>query len=161
MSKEILTPAAETKTANVPARGSASMFKGKLTKTEASKVIPQNSKQAEKLLAASKAKASAEKGNPVTKVTKPETVKASKAKKVTMASKLDEVILTGGKWDALVTKAEAESKKLGGHIKYNAGVIKAHIKFRTVTQKKADYLGKLKVTEEGILEAKAKAKKAA
>jgi len=76
--------------------------------------------------------------------------KESKVKKVTMASKLDEILLAGGKWEDLVTKAEASSKVLGGHIKYNVGILKAHIRFRTIIQKNLQYLGDKRVSETGI-----------
>jgi len=39
---------------------------------------------------------------------------------------------------------------LEGHIKYTPGVINAHIKYRTVTQKNPAYLKNLIVTDEGI-----------
>jgi len=69
---------------------------------------------------------------------------------VTIASKLDEIILAGGKWETIIAKAEAESQKLGGHIKYTIGVINAHIRYRTVTQRNPGYLKNLIVTDEGI-----------
>ena len=77
-------------------------------------------------------------------------VKAPKPPKPSMAGKLDEILRKGGKWADLIAKAEAESKLMGGHIKYNVGTLKAHIRFRTITQKKADYLGTLQVTDNGI-----------
>ena len=77
---------------------------------------------------------------------------------VTIASKLDEIILAGGKWETIIAKAEAESQKLDGHIKYTIGVINAHIKYRTVTQKNPGYLKNLIVTEKGIFPGSASAK---
>ena len=73
-----------------------------------------------------------------------------KEKPITMTSKLDEILTKGGKWADLVSQAEAHSKLLNGHIKYNIGVLKAHIRYRTVSQSKKDYLGELTVTETGI-----------
>lgn len=70
--------------------------------------------------------------------------------KVTMASKLDEIIQAGGRWETLIAKAEIESKKLNGHIKYGIGVIKAHIKYRSETQNNFDYHKNLRITEDGI-----------
>jgi hypothetical protein len=70
--------------------------------------------------------------------------------KVTMASKLDEIIQAGGSWETLCAKAEIESKKLDGHIKYSKGVIMAHIKYRSETQNNPDYIKNLKITQEGI-----------
>ena len=94
------------------------------------------------------------KGKPETvgkaKQTTPKPVKVTKVPRVSMAGKLDEIIAKGGTWEQLVKRAEAVSKELGGHVKYNKGVIWAHIKYRTVTQKKADYLGDNQVTDEGI-----------
>ena len=71
-----------------------------------------------------------------------------KEKKVTMASELDKIILSGGDFDKLIEAATARSKKLGGTIKYNAGVIRAHIKYRE--NKNPKYLGNLKLTDKGI-----------
>ena len=53
-----------------------------------------------------------------------------KEKRVTIASKLDEVISKGGQWDKLVEAAQTEAKKLGSNMKFNAGLIRAHIAYR-------------------------------
>jgi hypothetical protein len=135
MSKIKSTPAAETTATN---NANANPLAGK--------VIPQNSKKAEKLLAQAKAKAESKKEEKASKAPK-----TPKVPVITMASKLDELIKAGGKWDALVAKANEESKKLGKSLVYNVGTLKAHIRFRTVTQKNPDYLGEYKVTDDGIL----------
>ena len=82
--------------------------------------------------------------------------KQPKEKRVTIASKLDEVISKGGQWDKLVEAAQAEAKKLGSNMKFNAGLIRAHIAYRE--KKNPKYLGNLKVTDKGVL---ASVKKAA
>jgi len=100
-----------------------------------------------------------EKGNAKAKTAKADSKPADKKpkeKKITMASKLDELLQAGGKWNSLVEKANAESKALGKSLKYNVGTLKAHIRFRTIVQKNPDYLGNKKVTDEGIVVAKAK-----
>jgi len=97
--------------------------------------------------------------------TKGSTVKAEpkkaekKEKTVTMASELDKIILAGGTFEKLVEAAQARSKKLGGSIRYNAAVIRAHIKYREIKNPK--YLGELKQTETGIVAKVKKVKKAA
>lgn len=70
--------------------------------------------------------------------------------KITMAGKLDEILHAGGTWDELIAKAEIESKKLDGHIKYSKGVLDAHIRYRTITQKNPEYLRTLIITSTGI-----------
>jgi hypothetical protein len=70
--------------------------------------------------------------------------------KITMASKLDEILHAGGYWDELIAKAEIESKKLDGHIKYSKGVLDAHIRYRTITQKNSEYLRNYIITQTGI-----------
>lgn len=70
--------------------------------------------------------------------------------KITMAGKLDEILHAGGTWDELIAKAEIESKKLDGHIKYSKGVLDAHIRYRTITQKNSEYLRTLIITSTGI-----------
>ena len=81
------------------------------------------------------------------------TPKTPKVKKVTLASRMDDIIHAGGKWEAILVKANEISKSLGTTTKFNIGTVKAHIAFRTKTQKNADYLGALKVTELGIVAA--------
>jgi hypothetical protein len=59
---------------------------------------------------------------------------------LTMAGKIDEILYNGGTWSELIDKVEFESKKVNGKIKYSKGVLNAHIKYRTITQKNPDYL---------------------
>lgn len=123
----------------------------------APKPIAQNSAKAQRLIKeaeAKKAKAAetkAVKGKGKAVKNNKKDAKAPKTPKVTMASKLDEIILAGGKWDVLVSKANEEGKKLGQKLNYNVGTLKAHIRFRTVAQGKKDYLGKKKISETGIV----------
>jgi len=85
---------------------------------------------------------------PVT--TKPTTekkpVKESKEPVQRTTDKLDTILHKGGTWAEIT----AEANKLGGNIKYTASVIKAHIRYRQVTQGKKDYLEGFKVTDTGI-----------
>ena len=69
---------------------------------------------------------------------------------LTMASKLDEIILAGGKWEELIAKADFESKKMGRDQKYTIGILKSHIPYRTTIQRNPEYLGDLVITEEGL-----------
>lgn len=127
--------------------------------------IAQTSAKAQRILGKGKAKAAEAKGSKGKKAEKKADKKAEKKApkepKVTFASKLDEIILTGGKWDALVTKANEEGKKLGSKITCNVGYLKAHIRFRTVAQGKKDFLGKKKVTDIGVVNATNKKEKVA
>jgi hypothetical protein len=68
----------------------------------------------------------------------------------TMAGNLDKILQIGGSWEELIAKAEFESKKLDGHIKYSKGVLNAHIKYRTITQKNPDYLKNSVINAFGI-----------
>jgi len=68
----------------------------------------------------------------------------------TMASKLDEILYIGGTWSELIEKAEIESKKVNGKIKYSKGVLNAHIKYRTITQKNPDYLKNSIINSSGV-----------
>jgi hypothetical protein len=87
----------------------------------------------------------------ITNQKKPQTQEISKPdKRETMASKLDGIIQAGGTWETLIAKAENESQKMNGQIKYSKGVIKTHIKFRTITQNNSEYLRGLRITEKGI-----------
>jgi hypothetical protein len=92
----------------------------------------------------------------VTKEVKPPVVK--KEPKITIASKFDEILTKGGKWETLAEKVQAAVKELGGNMKVNIGTLKAHINFRIKTQKKTDYLGGLLITEEGIIKQASKKK---
>jgi len=90
---------------------------------------------------------------------KPKAESKPKADKpITMASKLDEIITAGGEWKELVEKAVMWADKLGCRVKYNQGALKAHIKFRMVTQNKVDYLGNFQITENGIQKVTTKSK---
>jgi hypothetical protein len=59
---------------------------------------------------------------------------------------LDNRVKEGGSWDDILTDAQAEAEKRGK--KTALGTIKAHVKFRL--SKDAKFLGKLKVTDDGI-----------
>ncbi len=83
--------------------------------------------------------------------TETQTQKTSSSRgNLTMASKLDEIILAGGKWEELIVKADFESKKIGRDQKYTIGILKSHIRYRTTTQRNPEYLGDLVITEEGL-----------
>ncbi|MDD4363273.1 MAG: endonuclease NucS [Atribacterota bacterium] len=71
--------------------------------------------------------------------------------KNTMAGKLDEILHQGGTWEELIKKAKIESDKRKGKIKYTKGVLNAHIKYRTITQKNSDYLKGYMINSTGIL----------
>jgi hypothetical protein len=73
-----------------------------------------------------------------------------KAYKNSMASNLDEIIKEGGTWEEMIAKAEDESQKRHGNIKYTKGVINSHIRYRTVTQNNPNYLINYLITEKGI-----------
>jgi hypothetical protein len=89
--------------------------------------------------------------------------KAPKRGGQSIASKMDEIIKAGGTWAELVDKVQKASNSMGGTMKHSIATIKAHIKFRTVTQKakNPNYLGNKKVNDAGIGVAIKKAKKAA
>lgn len=70
--------------------------------------------------------------------------------KVTLASKLDTIVKTGGNWDEMVSKANAAAKRMHFTTKYNVGVLKAHINYRIKTQKKVDFLGTKVISDTGI-----------
>jgi hypothetical protein len=59
---------------------------------------------------------------------------------------LDNRVKEGGSWDDILSDAQAEAETRGK--KTALGTIKAHVKFRL--SKDAKFLGKLKVTEDGI-----------
>ena len=95
-------------------------------------------------------------GKPIT--TKNEAVKAPKKEAViSVTSLIDGIITKGGLWEDLVIKCN-EATKGKGNIKYTASVLKAHVRYRTTLQKKADYLGQYVMTDEGIMPDKAKGK---
>jgi hypothetical protein len=124
------------------------------------KVVEENVKEAQKLLEAAKKQATSKKNETKTpgKKTEGKAGKVEKKKGPTMASELDKIILAGGTFEAMIEAAQERSKKLGGSIKYNAGVIKAHIKFREIKNPK--YLGSLKITDKGVFAKTAKSKAA-
>jgi len=68
----------------------------------------------------------------------------------TMAGKIDEILTIGGTWSDLIDKIEFESKKVNGKIKYSKGVLNAHIKYRTITQKNPDYLKNSVINSFGV-----------
>lgn len=59
---------------------------------------------------------------------------------------LDNLVKEGGSWEDILLSAQEEAEKRGK--KTALGTIKAHVKFRI--SKDAKFLGKLKVTEDGI-----------
>lgn len=71
-----------------------------------------------------------------------------KVVKVTIASKFDDILTKGGKWEQLVTKAQEAVKELGATMKVNTGVLRAHAAYRIKKDNK--YLGQLVLTAEGI-----------
>lgn len=158
-----LTPAEGNKVNDAENAGNQELKRTKQT-------IAQTSAKAKRLLEKSKAKAEAEKGKaPVKgapkgkedkKAPKKEDKKADKKapKKpvITLASKLDSIITAGGKWADLIEQCNNASKSLKYSTRYSVGGIKAHIKFRTVTQKNPQYLGNKEVTADGIVVKRAK-----
>lgn len=146
-----LTPAEGNKVNDAENAGNQELKRTKQT-------IAQTSAKAKKLLEKSKAKAEAEKGKaPVKGAPKgKEDKKAPKKPVITLASKLDTIITAGGKWADLIEQCNNASKSLKYSTRYSVGGIKAHIKFRTVTQKNPQYLGNKEVTADGIVIKKAK-----
>jgi hypothetical protein len=87
---------------------------------------------------------------------KPTTPKTPKVKVITFVSKLDEIIKQGGSWEKIVEKGNAAKAELEKANKVKIDFsgkpkIMSLIKYRMEVQKKADYLGKKKVTEKGIV----------
>lgn len=120
------------------------------------KVVPQNSKLAEKLIAKSKDKATA----------KPKAEKKEKAPKAPakpkLSVKIDELIAKGGKWEDLIAAANEFCVAQGLKTKINVASFKTQVYWRTKIQKNPDYLGNMELTEKGIFKVKAaKANKAA
>ncbi len=74
-----------------------------------------------------------------------------KAHKSTLAQKLDKIVRTENTWDSLVKQANTAAKRMGFTTKFTAGTLRAHINYRLKTQKKADFLGDLTMTEAGIV----------
>lgn len=94
------------------------------------------------------------------KVTKPAPKKNGKGKKakapkVTLASKIDEAISHGGRWENLIEKANKASKEMKSTLHYTKGTLMAHINYRLSKDK--GYLKGKKITKDGILYPKAKA----
>lgn len=97
------------------------------------KVVPQNSKLAEKLIAKPK-----------------------------LSVKIDELIAKGGKWEDLIAAANEFCVAQGLKTKINVASFKTQVYWRTKIQKNPDYLGNMELTEKGIFKVKAaKANKAA
>jgi hypothetical protein len=128
----------------------------------AKKVVPQNSKLAEKLIEKSKGKAKDAKASIGTR----EVVKGEKKAKAEKAPanpklsvKIDELIAKGGKWEDLIAEANKFCAEQKLKTKINVASFKTQVYWRTKVQKNPDYLGNMELTEKGIF--KAKAKKAA
>jgi len=108
------------------------------------KVVPQNSKLAEKPKAEKKEKAPKAPAKPKLSV------------------KIDELIAKGGKWEDLIAAANEFCVAQGLKTKINVASFKTQIYWRTKIQKNPDYLGNMELTEKGIFKVKAaKANKAA
>ena len=132
------------------------------------KVVPQNSKLAEKLINKSKDKATeAKKGTEKGKAaSKPKAEKKEKAPKAPakpkLSVKIDELIAKGGKWEDLIAAANEFCVAQGLKTKINVASFKTQVYWRTKIQKNPDYLGNMELTEKGIFKVKAaKANKAA
>ena len=63
-----------------------------------------------------------------------------------MAQFMDETVKKGGTWDEIFNAIDKEAKKRG--VKTSMSTIKAHVRFRV--SKDPRFLGKLKVTDDGI-----------
>jgi len=134
----------------------------------AKKVVPQNSKLAEKLINKSKDKAAeekkgTEKGKAASKPKAEKKAKAPKAPaKPKLSVKIDELIAKGGKWEDLIAAANEFCVAQGLKTKINVASFKTQVYWRTKIQKNPDYLGNMELTEKGIFKVKAaKANKAA
>ena len=132
------------------------------------KVVPQNSKLAEKLINKSKDKAAeAKKGTEKGKAAaKPKAEKKDKAEKAPakpkLSVRLDELIAKGGKWEDLIAAANEFCVAQGLKTKINVASFKTQVYWRTKVQKNPAYLGNMELTEKGIFKVKAaKANKAA
>ena len=126
------------------------------------KVVPQNSKLAEKLINKSKDKAAeAKKGTEKGKAAaKPKAEKAPAKPKLSV--RLDELIAKGGKWEDLIAAANEFCVAQGLKTKINVASFKTQVYWRTKVQKNPAYLGNMELTEKGIFKVKAaKANKAA
>jgi hypothetical protein len=78
------------------------------------------------------------------------TTAVAKSKKITLASKLDRIVTTGGSWDEMCKKANTAAKLLKCTTKFNIGVLRAHVNYRIVTQNKVTFLGDKKIVTDGI-----------
>lgn len=122
----------------------------------AKKVVPQNSKLAEKLINKSKDKAAeAKKGTEKGKAaSKPKAEKKEKAPKAPakpkLSVKIDELIAKGGKWEDLIAAANEFCVAQGLKTKINVASFKTQVYWRTKIQKNPDYLGNMELTEKGI-----------
>jgi len=67
-----------------------------------------------------------------------------------MAGKLDEILSVGGNWEELVAKAKIEANKIGNKVHYLPSVLRGHIRYRSVDQKKTDYLRNYDINDEGV-----------
>lgn len=109
------------------------------------------------------AKAAAKQDMKASNADKPSTTKVEAEKKpkkepvISVTSIIDSIVTKGGTWAEIVEKCN-EATKGKGNIKYTASVLKAHVRYRTITQKRNDYLGEFTMTDEDIMPAKPKAK---
>lgn len=94
-------------------------------------------------------------GKPVVK--QADTTKPKKEPVISVTSIIDGIVTKGGTWQELADRCN-EATKGKGNIKYTASTLKAHVRYRTITQKKTDYLVDLVMTDEGIMPAKPKSK---
>jgi hypothetical protein len=79
----------------------------------------------------------------------PAPVKAPKEPKATRANALDNIILAGGAWDELITKADAAAVNLKTKIKkYSPALLKTHIRYRQARRK--NFFASVTVTETGV-----------
>lgn len=85
---------------------------------------------------------------PKSKSTKTTVKPVKKETKATLASKFDELLVKGGTWESLITKATEAVKELKLTTKISKGSLKAHVAYRV--KKNPQYLGKLKMTDTGI-----------
>jgi hypothetical protein len=158
--KDIETNVPETSASNNANVGETSTTETKIEETGPSSSIEDHDRQ-KRLLAAMAKKRENGKGKKgtsaknSTKSKKADKPAVEKESKVTLASKIDVIVKRGGKWATMIAKANDAAKELKSPMKFTAGTVRAHINYRIKTQKKADFLGKLVMTADGVV-AKAK-----
>lgn len=123
-------------------------------------VLPQNSAEAEMILAkagnplsgpkklAAAIKNNAPKSIPITHTSAVQKVIGA-PKKVSMAAEIDTVILAGGTWEELIQKADEITARRNNATKYTKGVLKAHIKYR-INHDNVEIFKNLQISETGI-----------